>query len=449
MALSQTYCDFATGNDYKGTSFTDGAWTAATHTLTKTGAFAATKVNHWLYLEPNGGSSFTAGYFKVATVPDANSVTLATDPAVGNLTDVKCTQHDGTALLPWRSVQGAVDLITRDATNGDQVNIKGGTAQVNQASLALTTYGTPTYSVPLVLRGYTATAGDYGIGEIDCNGAPLWAVTNHVAVYLIDLHIHSGGNNALITQGASAMLLRCEVDKGASTPSGKTLVTASDATVMQCYIHDAGTSGNGVYCSGQARVIGNYIENCPNQGIQVGLTGPVVLFNIVTGSQIGIRLDQSSSTVIGNTVYAPAASTGKGYWSSNAARDGQIWVNNIAEGYSGAGGVGFDTASRVGFQGYNAAYNCATAYATAHTNAIELRDNDTLTGSPFVDGANGDFDINGTVANVTEDAWPQAWPGLTTTTTPKPDRGAVQAGAGTSGGGGFPKIASLLGRTRM
>jgi hypothetical protein len=52
-----------------------------------------------------------------------------------------------------------------------------------------------------------------------------------------------------------------------------------------------------------------------------------------------------------------------------------------------------------------------------------------------VDAANGDFDINGTVAGVTEDAWPSSFPTLTNTT-PKADKGAVQAGAGAATGGG-------------
>jgi hypothetical protein len=104
-APTNTYCDYGAGTDYKGPTFKDGAYTSATKTLVKGSAFAATKVNHWLYLESNHGGSIVAGYYKVATVTDANTVVLATDAGASVDDDAaKCTQHDGTTTLPWRSV---------------------------------------------------------------------------------------------------------------------------------------------------------------------------------------------------------------------------------------------------------------------------------------------------------------------------------------------------------
>src|SRR5512135_799011 len=128
-APTNYYADFGAGNDYIGASFVDGAFTVADMTLTKTGAFAASKANHWLYLQDNGSGRVTAGYYKISSVTSANAVVLATSPKSGatDPTDVKCTQAAGTALLPFRSIQGALDLITRDATNGDQINVKAGT----------------------------------------------------------------------------------------------------------------------------------------------------------------------------------------------------------------------------------------------------------------------------------------------------------------------------------
>ena len=44
MAVNHMYVDAITtgaGNDYAGTSFTDGTWNEGTLTLTKTGAFTA------------------------------------------------------------------------------------------------------------------------------------------------------------------------------------------------------------------------------------------------------------------------------------------------------------------------------------------------------------------------------------------------------------------------
>ena len=87
------------------------------------------------------------------------------DPAAGS-----DDTGDGSIGTPWASVQHALDSITRDATNGDQVNIKSGTADVLAATLDLTTYGTPTATAPLVLRGYTSAANDGGVGVLSGGG---------------------------------------------------------------------------------------------------------------------------------------------------------------------------------------------------------------------------------------------------------------------------------------
>ena len=119
-APDENYVDWATGNDFKGTTFNDGAFTVADMTLTKASAFTDSKANHWLYLADNGSGNVTAGYYRIASVTSANAVVLAASPKSGatDPTDVVCTQHDGTALLPWKSVQGCLDLCGRDAANG-------------------------------------------------------------------------------------------------------------------------------------------------------------------------------------------------------------------------------------------------------------------------------------------------------------------------------------------
>ena len=168
MAVTERYVDPAGGNDYIGATFTDGAFTVADMTLTKTGAFTASKANHYLYLTDNGSGNVTAGYYKIASVTSANAVVLATSPKSGGTdpTDVKCTQAAGTALLPFHTVQGALDLTTRNATDGDRINVKAGTADTLNATLSYTTYGTPVSGAILIIQGYTSTAGDGGIGEI-------------------------------------------------------------------------------------------------------------------------------------------------------------------------------------------------------------------------------------------------------------------------------------------
>lgn len=431
-APTHTYCDYATGNDYKGATFADGAYTDSTKTLVKAGAFAASKVNHWLYLS---GTNITTGYYKIATVTDANTVILATD-AGSDSTAVVCTQHDGTTSLPWRSVQGALDLITRDATNGDQLNVKAGTAQVSQAALALTTYGTPAEGAPLVLRGYTSAANDGGIGEIDCNGATFSAAGTNF-FHLKDLEIHNFGNNNGVVLGY-VTVEHCEIHKGASTPSSKILYNCYGSCIGN-FIHDAGTSGVGIGANcGKSRY--NYVKDCPT-GIKAPAAGSVENNLVVDCTVAGVDCTADEVDVIGNTIYSSSAATGAGISAQTSGAHGHRILNNIIEGYSGSGGCGIKATQDIALLGYNAFYNNATAESLADV-FIDLGGDVTLAASPFVNPATGDFSLAAT-STAKEVAFPGVWYGPASTAN-KQDIGAVQLGAG-AGGGVIRRVMRLLG----
>jgi hypothetical protein len=430
-APTSTYVNYATGtghgNDYKGATFTNGAYTSATKTLTKASAFAASQVNHWLYLESNDGGSIVAGFYKIADITGApNAVILATDAGAGVDDDAaKCTQHDGTTTLPWRSVQGALDLITRDATNGDQVNVKAGTAQVNQAALTLARYGAPAAGVPLVIRGYTTAANDGGVGEIDCNGAKLFAVATLTYTGLVHLAIHNFGNNTGIDYSASGgtgtYMYSCEVHKGASTPTSKRLIYYCQR-VVGCYIHDAGTTSTGI--DGASIASYNYVFNCPT-GIVLEIAS--VVGNLIVGSTVTGISATSPHAIMRNSIYCSTAATGKGIYTSGTYAG--IIVNNIVEGYSGAGGIGINVAGDVHVIGYNAFFNNTTPQTNVNV-YTDLTANDvTLASSAFVDAANGNFALSTAVAGAIDGAFPGALPGLATTVD-HGDIGAVQNGAG-------------------
>ena len=82
----------------------------------------------------------------------------------------------GTVGDPYGDLQHALDTMTRDATNGDRINIKAGTDEILAGVIDLTTYGTPSSAAHLVFQGYTSAAGDGGIGGIDANaGAAVYS----------------------------------------------------------------------------------------------------------------------------------------------------------------------------------------------------------------------------------------------------------------------------------
>ena len=86
--------------------------------------------------------------------------------------DPAINANSGTGTLgdPFGDLQYALNTITRNATDGDRINIKAGTAEVMAAAISLTTYGTPAQAAPLIFQGYTSAQGDGGIGEINNGG---------------------------------------------------------------------------------------------------------------------------------------------------------------------------------------------------------------------------------------------------------------------------------------
>ncbi len=405
MAITQDYvsCTGIEGNDYKGASFTDGTFVNATLTLTKAGAFAATSVGHWLYLTDNGSGEVTAGYYRVTNVAGApNSVVLHADirSGVNDPTDVKCTQHAGTTALPWRSLQGAFDLLTRNAADGNQVNLKAGTAHVNDASLDLDEViagGGLSITAPLIVRGYTATANDGGIGEIDCGGATMFLVATYDYVFLADLECHTFGDNHGIALKNLCAVYHCTIHKGASAPSGKYLLTLGNSSIVAgCDIYDAGTGAyRCISSSNTIRAVDNYIHGGAGVGATYGIyatSSSFVAGNIVvmadTGA-VGIYIG-NLGTCERNICYNSTAGTQGGITGITATICVQ---NNIVVGWSGVGGEGI-AAPNIYMLGYNAFYNNTADYSLTDMVFLDLRANDvTLPADPFTSAATGDFSL--------------------------------------------------------
>ncbi len=112
--------------------------------------------------------------------------------------DPSINANSGTGTIgdPYGDLQYALDTVTRDSTNGDQFNIKSGTAEVLTATLSLTSYGTPASNAHLIFSGYTSAANDGGIGIIDGDGSyPALSMPRYVDVK--DLELRNSGANTI------------------------------------------------------------------------------------------------------------------------------------------------------------------------------------------------------------------------------------------------------------
>ena len=320
------------------------------------------------------------GHFIISNVSaNAYDYTMGGSPSSPATGTIKASKHTGagTSGNPYSDVQWAYDSVTQDATNGDQFNVKAGTAELlAAAALSLATYGTPTVAAPHTLRGYTSAANDGGIGDIDGNGfATYGSVVNYTNV--IDMHCHNaGGASYVLVMSSLSLVENVEVDN--NTGGG-----ISGGRVFGCNIHNIGARG--LFASKVAD--SNYLKNGTNKfttAIWVD-TASGLCRNIISidGASDGIFANDQES-IEGNSVLS-SSGTGKGI-DSRVTKTGNVFLNNLVEGFSGAGGVGIEyhgTSAPVMATGHNAAYNNTTNYANLTDVVLDLGDNESLGASPF------------------------------------------------------------------
>lgn len=304
----------------------------------------------------------------------------------------------GTVGDPYGDLEYAIEQTTFDTTDGTRVNIKAGTDEILAAVLqdalndtVTTVAWAPAEVAPCVLQGYTATAGDGGVGGISGSGSiGIFTGAAFDYIHLIDLHMHNCGSSAVIDLDNFCSVIRCEVDN----TSGAGVQLDDEGVVSECYIHNIGNVG--AEASAGTLIQHNYFENGTNvftRAINLPLPG-FVYRNIIDidGASDGIIIN-TGAKILHNSIYSNAG-TGQGIVGVTG-RVALCITNNIVEGFSGSGGIGFDLdVSNFGvlIYGGNAAFNNATNYtAPAAFTLDDLGDNETLLASGFKDAANRDF----------------------------------------------------------
>lgn len=308
------------------------------------------------------------------------------DPAAG--TDDTAGGRGDSAGDPWASIQFALNNITRDATNGDQINVKADQGphvdDVLAAILDFSTYGTPAEATPCIIRGYASAANDgafeagTGIGGIDGNNGN-FSISSTGFVYYVHMHLHNTGTAVI----AVARFVQCELDT--STGGG---VFGISNSVMGCHLHDI--SGASFLCK---LFQGNFVDNtqavkmsgnvCDTASTFARLDGNIFVVDSSFSAHV-ITVNDDNARAASNSIFATGAATGTGI-SLDANRQQFEVQNNLIEGFSGSGGKGIDGVSRS--EGYivftnNGVRNCATPYANP-ADVVYESDNETLGATPF------------------------------------------------------------------
>ena len=307
----------------------------------------------------------------------------------------------GTEGSPYGDLEYAIEQETFDLTNGTRVNIKAGTDELLAAdlSVAMADTGTsiawvPVITSPLIFQGYTNAANDGGIGGISGGGLVSVIFSSTLdSVHLKDLHCHNTGSVSIIRLDNDCSAINCEIDNTTgSTAFG--IHMDNQGFLFSCYIHNVGHQGLEGFSRG-AFVGYNFFENISGFGkYAMFFSNGTAYRNIirVSGGANGMRFTNGAN-ILHNSIWSDGG-TGTGVQAASNQRPGGVF-NNIVEGFSGAGGAGFDldagTLAWLVFGG-NAAYDNTTNYdgptLPPHN---DLGDNEILTESPFMDAANGDF----------------------------------------------------------
>lgn len=364
-ALTETYVDplgtsSATGNDYEGSTFTDGVSSSSGTVVTKTGAFTGTRIGDKIFLTDNGSGNVTP-LLRIVTARTDDTITVADIRSGGSeATDVKCTLADGTINLAFATLQFALDKISRDTVNGDRLNIKAGNDDnVLAAALSLTAYGTPILQAQLIFEGYTSSVGDGGIGGI--SGADTYTMLAPNSIDYVgfrNMHLHKSGSANIVDLDNSCLVIGCEIDD--TTGYGITL--DSNANVSGNYVHNV---GNGINAFNNSMVYHNYLSIADGASLIaiVAAQGVVVAFNCIrlTGAGTDSRgiTYRDDSKIFNNSIWSQAG-TGKGISQGGTTNWGIMIFNNCIEGFSGSGGVGIETVSDddIIFYGANQIENC-------------------------------------------------------------------------------------------
>ena len=347
----------STGRGTRATiTLTAATFTTGTWNLSETNAFTSYTWATGDRIYISGGTACTVGYYTIASKTDASNIILSVDIT----TDASSPTDVTSDSAPYGDLQYAFNTITRDTTDGDQINIKAGTAEFALAAISLTTFTVPSNGAPLIVRGYTTTANDGGIGVINCNGSGLWS-TKYSYMTFVDMEIYNSGTGHLFWCDNYCHLLNCYLH---TTTSGiAAYMSGSYNSVVGCRIENVG--GYPVFINIGGLVYGNYIDigtatSQPIAAIRTDNADVSIVNNIIVvdSTTDGVYSTNSATHVLGNTILS-AAGTGTGVYLAVSGVQSAAVFDNYVEGFSGAGGVGYDyvtSSAGIGSRGFNAAY---------------------------------------------------------------------------------------------
>ena len=248
---------------------------------------------------------------------------------------INANSGDGSIGNPYGDLQHAFNSETL-ATTGSQItrfNIKSGTDEVMAADLVWTSFGTPNDSDrPVMIEGYTSTAGDGGRGSIDANNGFI-DVSGHDYVTLSNLDIIGDHDDYLVHLDNNCAIHNCYIEQQGNRGA---VYLDGNCTVTDSIIRSVGPGTYSQNCLDGNSAGKKYLFNCfveyNGTGMAVYRYDTIDSVIVCNGLSYGLNISNGHSC-IGNIFYSSAAGT-KAAIEIDATVPHVIVANNYVEGWS-------------------------------------------------------------------------------------------------------------------
>jgi hypothetical protein len=384
-------------------SATNGGWNSATGVFTPTSGNPSLSVTVGQFASVFLDGATTPVFVGRVTAVSSTTVTVSTTAKSGTAPTTAGTGisvNVGGVLkgpnaadkFPFQFITSAQ---TDSSSNPPRVNLKG------NAAYAVTAGITHSLAGRVAFQGYSATPGDGGKATINGPATGASIVVLDVSgndVVLKDLIVSNNGDsgsafNVVTVSGARSYLqgvVACN-SRGYGIQS-----SGSNSQIIECETYACGVAGLRVDGSG------TIVKNCISHDMAVdafingigGVQWINCIADTVTGTAIGFNFTAGgSSGIVDGCVARNCAGSGL---SVSGATSRVTVRNSLFVSNGGYGIAASSTANGHGVVVQNCAFYNNTSGQTNNVNTSLITGSITLTGDPFTDAANGDFDLNNT-----------------------------------------------------
>lgn len=381
------------------------------------------------------GASWTAGWYEIVSASGANAVLdRAASGTNGAITD-------GTFYVGGAMSLGAAndDAVFECLVAGNHSFIKGTIAFGGTVNVSSAAFGSR--SAAVTVQGYKTVRGETLTDSADYptidTGATVFTLGEYWKVRY--LNITGTGNPYTVSVSAFTKLSYCKVrNTGAALAA---IFTAGGSFIYGCDIRGGSGAACAISAGSYTAIVGNYIHDTAIGILMNTAFNITVVGNIIsTCSTAGIDFtgaSDSSSTVMGNTLYGAETPAGIGIRViANTYR--VAIISNIIYGWTT--GLSCAGTTQVHYIDYNNFYN-----NTTNATNVQKGPNDQAVNPSFTAAGSGDFSVAAALRGL---GAPAGFIG--TSTTSYPDPGAVQRSeaaavtAASSGSRGTPTLGKKI-----